>query len=361
MQPFRWTTARPPWGHDLPPMIQPNPHPTLFHPNLLNPPPPVRIPQYQVPPQPIITQRTPPKRKYRKRTKVINVDEIIQYYNTCKNMNQTMRKFDVSHCVLEKMINGTYGIRKRKTTPEEDARIYTLANNGLTSQQIADNLATTGTIVSHDTITRRLHEMKFSFVKPRIVQQLKPEQVIVRNTFANEMLKNAPDYFKRIVFSDESRFSASSDSPNLWRVKNDFSERTTTNRSKHPASTMCWGAIAYNFKSRLYFHHNGVDQNEYKKCLEETQIFGQLNNHFGEGQYVFQQDGATCHTTDIVMHYIQDRCRLLHGWPPNSPDLSPIEHIWAYMKRKLATKGPIHTRIELETALLQIWDDIPYH
>ena len=42
------------------------------------------------------------------------------------------------------------------------------------------------------------------------------------------------------------------------------------------------------------------------------------------------------------MRYIKRKATVLNGWPPNSPDLSPIENLWAIMKERLnrLTKKP---------------------
>ena len=49
-------------------------------------------------------------------------------------------------------------------------------------------------------------------------------------------------------------------------------------------------------------------------------------------------------------------------WPPNSPDLNPVEYrVWGAMLeayRKLKTK--LKTIAELKEALLVIWDNLPY-
>ena len=84
-------------------------------------------------------------------------------------------------------------------------------------------------------------------------------------------------------------------------------------RSKHPISTIIWGAIGYNFKSQLHFHHHSVDADAYLKCLFETQIFHDFDAKFGAGQYVFQQDGATCHTNQATFDEINMHAFCING------------------------------------------------
>ena len=44
-------------------------------------------------------------------------------------------------------------------------------------------------------------------------------------------------------------------------------------------------------------------------------------------------------------------------WPSQSPDLNPIEHLWAHMKRKLKNLKPKNIR-ELKEMLIIIWNEI---
>ena len=72
-----------------------------------------------------------------------------------------------------------------------------------------------------------------------------------------------------------------------------------------------------------------------------------------------QQDGATPHTTEKSFEFIEDKAKILYGWPPNSPDLSPIEMVWAIMKNRLHDFNPQPTnKKQLEEALLIIWEGI---
>ena len=59
---------------------------------------------------------------------------------------------------------------------------------------------------------------------------------------------------------------------------------------------------------------------------------------FGERQWILQQDGATSHTSKITQVFLQEnRVNLIskEDWPPNSPNLNPIEDIWGVMVQEL--------------------------
>ena len=52
---------------------------------------------------------------------------------------------------------------------------------------------------------------------------------------------------------------------------------------------------------------------------------------------------------------------LLCGWPPNSPDLSPIEMMWAIIKFRINAYKEADrpkTADELKAAIIKEWDDI---
>lgn len=55
-------------------------------------------------------------------------------------------------------------------------------------------------------------------------------------------------------------------------------------------------------------------------------------------RYLFQQDGAPCHKSAHTTQWLKDKqVRMLNkgDWPPCSPDLNPVEHIWPYVNRAL--------------------------
>ena len=62
------------------------------------------------------------KKYYEKKTK-LEINLIKKFYNNCNNKTQTAKHFGIHHKTLDKILNGTYGIHKRKTTYEQDQYI----------------------------------------------------------------------------------------------------------------------------------------------------------------------------------------------------------------------------------------------
>ena len=52
------------------------------------------------------------------------------------------------------------------------------------------------------------------------------------------------------------------------------------------------------------------------------------------------------------------RVTMLPNWPPNSPDLNPVEHCWSLISRQLIGHQ-FRADGELEAAVRQAWDARP--
>ena len=84
------------------------------------------------------------------------------------------------------------------------------------------------------------------------------------------------------------------------------------------------------------------------------------------GGSIFQQDGAPAHTARLTQTWsrIATNCPEFISkdeWPPNSPDLHPLDyHVWGALLDLYQKYQPRPTNIfEFKVALQSIWNDLP--
>ncbi|UYV84267.1 hypothetical protein LAZ67_X001708 [Cordylochernes scorpioides] len=162
----------------------------------------------------------------------------------------------------------------------------------------------------------------------------------------------------RVVFSDESRFCLSSDSRRVrvWRRRGERSntaaivERPTVRQR----GIMVWGAIAYDSRSPLLRIQGTMTAQRYVDDVLRPVTLPYLQ---GVPNALYQQDNARPHTARISQQALQDVQML--PWPPYSPDLSPIEHVWDIIGRRLHALPQPRSEDELWQMFEREWRAIP--
>ncbi|UYV83577.1 hypothetical protein LAZ67_23001514 [Cordylochernes scorpioides] len=162
----------------------------------------------------------------------------------------------------------------------------------------------------------------------------------------------------RVVFSDESRFCLSSDSRrvSVWRRRGERSnpaaivERPTVRQR----GIKVWGAIAYDYRSPLLRIQGTMTAQRYVDDVLRPVTLPYLQ---GVPNALYQQDNARPHTARISQQALQDVQML--PWPPYSPDLSPIEHVWNIIGRRLHALPQPRSEDELWQMVEREWRAIP--
>ena len=81
-----------------------------------------------------------------------------------------------------------------------------------------------------------------------------------------------------------------------------------------------------------------------------------MDNKYGERRWKLLQDNARPHVADTIQ-YLQDQGVRLIDHPPYSPDLNPIEQIWAWMKHDVCSTT-YETVDEMMTAIEEKWSKL---
>ena len=90
----------------------------------------------------------------------------------------------------------------------------------------------------------------------------------------------------------------------------------------------------------------------YLKVLEEA--VEEMKEITSSETLYLQMDNVRYHwTTEALEFYLEKNIKVI-DWPPYSPDLNPIENIWAIMKQKIEGRK-FATMTSLKNELYNIW------
>ena len=96
-----------------------------------------------------------------------------------------------------------------------------------------------------------------------------------------------------------------------------------------------------------------MNSDKYVEVLQDR-LLPLLNTWFPEGDIIFMQNGAPCHTSKVSMKCLEDKRISVLPWPDNSPELNSIETLLAVIKKRLQGVT-IKTKTQMIGALIKAW------
>ena len=85
-----------------------------------------------------------------------------------------------------------------------------------------------------------------------------------------------------------------------------------------------------------------------------------LWQQFGEALFLFQYANAPVHKARFIQKWFVEIGVEELDWPAQSPDLSPIEHLWDELERRLRARPYRPTLVpNLTNALVSEWKQVP--
>ena len=138
---------------------------------------------------------------------------------------------------------------------------------------------------------------------------------------------------------------------------------------------MVWGVMSYRALSHLHIIPKGqtVTSEYYVEVILKQSLASTMLRTGDSGtilerellpersKAIFQQDGAPPHTSKRSQEWLKSNMPGFWTkdiWPPNSPDLNPIENLWAILKSKLDSMERATNINMLEKQLLLAWKEI---
>ncbi|CAF0941470.1 unnamed protein product [Didymodactylos carnosus] len=156
--------------------------------------------------------------------------------------------------------------------------------------------------------------------------------------FANWMLNNfKKDETKNWLFSDEKIFDLNgmynAQNDRVWAINRQEADKKGGVKQIHqfPTKIMVWlGACGKGLTKLVVLDKGTVDHVRYIR--EVLPVALKCGNKMMGNNWTFQQDGASAHKDHNTQQWCADNMPAFvphYRWPPNSPDLSPMDYsIW---------------------------------
>jgi len=255
--------------------------------------------------------------------------------------------------------------RPRITTPRNDRRMMAIVrqNRQMSSSAIAAQMRVQHAIqISRQTVNRRLvasgYRARRMIKKPRLTARHCASRLQWANRYSNLTVA----HWNHVIFADESRFPLYPTDGRI-RVRRRAGEQLLDENIQARiqgggGSVHVWGAFCSTSVSTLVV----LDQNVTGVVYEDI-----LRNHLVpyaqeifQGNCRFQHDNAPAHTSRVVRQFLEENEIQVLEQPSLSPDMNPIENLWAELGRAVRNRDNPPTNLcQLQNVLVEEWDRLP--
>jgi len=311
--------------------------------------------------------------------------KIVYEYARCKNISQVARKLDLDYRTVRKWVlrhKETAGVRPLKSSGRKCAITGLVAQQTMDmllsgkysgAQEVAEELHKQGltktpTPVHRTTVARHAKAAGKAAGAPIKAMQRPPQKQLSTANMAKRLKfckANLGRHWGNVMFTDRKKFHFYYPGVRIHKVSwVRVGEQRPAPKVNHAMCVNLYAGITIHgatkphlvagtskmhveFKNQKGAQARNITSQEYEKVMSTLLEEGsKLFRAHGVTSWVFQQDKNPTHKrpSSRAVEAWNMSCRgsavtILPDWPPNSPDLSLIENVWAYVQHHVNKAG----------------------
>ena len=179
-----------------------------------------------------------------------------------------------------------------------------------------------------------------------------------RFRFAKQFINYTEEDWRQFIFSDEAYFEINLNTimnrVRRFRCTDPFASKFVKKTCKHPLKVMVWGCFSYYGVGEIIICDGNMNTEKYIETLQ-NHLLPSIRNLGIDNPYHLD-DSAPCRRSLIVKNWHRQIEIRKIDWPGNSPDMNPIENLWAIIKYKLKRKKILNKQ-NLVREIENIWNN----
>ena len=248
----------------------------------------------------------------------------------------------------------TKGGRPRSTSSTQDQKLVEFAegHEEASSADIARSMTRKCGELSPRSVRRRLNEAGLQSLRPTFAPLLNKKCRKARLAWAKE---NKTTNWNTVLFSDESTFETNRKITRVWRRRGEVVARGTV---KHPVKVQVWGCLTSKGFGQISCFSGNLNAKKLRSIYRKTMLPSAEVAFGKKRKWTLQEDNDPKHVSVRANNWKKENGVVRMNWPSQSPDMNPIEHVWAILKANVANHRP-NSKKSLIKWIRREWKRLP--